>query len=275
MSVPTHIYAASSSPITMPTRASQSVGVSNGTTGATTPMDAKRMAEEAMLSSSPEIGPTGSTTGSAGGGKETSLGLSLFRKQGYLLKQSSAYFTQWLERYVTLEGPMLKVFTTAAHHQPRQSVFLGRVAVEGMWSAKENEDDGYGEVWSFVIRWPPPVKSHEEGAVDPLSWPPPSELEFLHIGSYDQQECEEWFRAVKQAIISIDRTYRIQSQYRQRRLSSDNKITSAEASSESQTEKVRAHLPDRLKSKYPAALEDAHRLDQWEPVFAGHGSQIS
>ncbi|KAF4756077.1 hypothetical protein FOZ63_028297, partial [Perkinsus olseni] len=190
----------------------------------------------AMLSStSPELRPSRDPSlGEATDGKQTSLGLSLFRKQGYLLKQSSAYFTQWLERkadwgplgpeaenffsyvgwcwgtrYVTLEGPMLKIFTTAAHHQPRQSVFLGRVAVEGMWTAKENEEDGYGEVWSFVIRWPPPVRGHSDDGVassDPISWPAPSELEFLHIGSYDEQECEEWFRAVKQAIISVDRT---------------------------------------------------------------------
>ncbi|KAF4713788.1 hypothetical protein FOZ62_023401, partial [Perkinsus olseni] len=174
-------------------------------------MDVKRMAEEAMLSStSPELRPSRDPSlGEAPDGKQTSLGLSLFRKQGYLLKQSSAYFTQWLERYVTLEGPMLKIFTTAAHHQPRQSVFLGRVAVEGMWTAKENEEDGYGEVWSFVIRWPPPVRGHCDDGVapsEPISWPAPSELEFLHIGSYDEQECEEWFRAVKQAIISVDRT---------------------------------------------------------------------
>lgn len=43
-------------------------------------------------------------------------------------------------------------------------------------------------------------------ASESASWPAPSELEFLHIGSYDEQECEEWFRAVKQAIISVDRT---------------------------------------------------------------------
>ncbi|KAF4698453.1 hypothetical protein FOZ63_017480, partial [Perkinsus olseni] len=181
--------------------------------------------------------------------------------------------------YVTLEGPMLKIFTTAAHHQPRQSVFLGRVAVEGMWTAKENEEDGYGEVWSFVIRWPPPVRGHCDDGVapsEPISWPAPSELEFLHIGSYDEQECEEWFRAVKQAIISVDRTYRIQYQYRQRRLSSsDGQSYEATANSESQLEKIRSVLPDGLKSKYPAALKDVERLDAWEPVFAGHGCQIA
>ncbi|KAF4689175.1 hypothetical protein FOZ63_024444 [Perkinsus olseni] len=181
--------------------------------------------------------------------------------------------------YVTLEGPMLKIFTTAAHHQPRQSVFLGRVAVEGMWTAKENEEDGYGGVWSFVIRWPPPVRGHSDDGVaspEPISWPAPSELEFLHIGSYDEQECEEWFRAVKQAIISVDRTYRIQYQYRQRRLSSsDGQSYEATANNESQLEKIRTVLPDRLKSKYPAALKDVERLDAWEPVFAGHGCQIA
>ncbi|EER02800.1 conserved hypothetical protein [Perkinsus marinus ATCC 50983] len=88
----------SSSPVTMPSRPAQP---SSSTTP--TPNDVKRMAEEAMLTSADRGVARDLSVEAASEGKPTSLGLSLFRKQGYLLKESSAYFTQWLES-IMLKG---------------------------------------------------------------------------------------------------------------------------------------------------------------------------
>ncbi|EER02799.1 hypothetical protein Pmar_PMAR011446 [Perkinsus marinus ATCC 50983] len=38
---------------------------------------------------------------------------------------------------------------------------------------------------------------------------------------------------------------------------------------------IQKALPERLRSKYAVALNDAGRVDTWEPVFAGRGSHIS
>lgn len=118
-------------------------------------------------------------------------------KQGYLFKQGS-YLPTWNERYFSLETSLFKQFTDSETHVPSYSVYLGSACVSGIFSASENEELGYGLLWSFVIRWPLPAS--------------PDVLEeqwgYMHIGSYDEKEAEEWFDSV-QSLIRIEQTKRI------------------------------------------------------------------
>lgn len=118
-------------------------------------------------------------------------------KQGYLFKQGS-YLPSWNERYFSLETSLLKQFADAETPIPSYSLYLGSAAVAGIFSASQNEDLGYGLLWSFVIRWPLPAASDmvEE------QWG------YMHIGSYDQKEADEWFDTIE-ALIRVEQTKRL------------------------------------------------------------------
>ena len=118
-------------------------------------------------------------------------------KQGYLLKQGS-YLPSWNERYFSLETSLLKQFADAETPIPSYSLYLGSAAVAGIFSASQNEELGYGSLWSFVIRWPLPASSD----IVEEQWG------YMHIGSYDQKEADEWFDTIE-ALIRVEQTKRL------------------------------------------------------------------
>jgi len=122
---------------------------------------------------------------------------SAVHKQGYLFKQGT-YFSAWNERYFSLESSLLKQFQDVDSAMPSYSIYLGYAAVDGVFSAQMNEEAGYGAIWSFVIRWPLPMSPD---AIE-------EQWGFMHIGSYDEKEIDEWFDSIC-ALIKVEQTRRL------------------------------------------------------------------
>ena len=122
---------------------------------------------------------------------------SSIHKQGYLFKQGT-YFSSWSERYFSLESSILKQFPDAETAVPSHSIYLGSAAVEGVFSPLENEDHGFGAIYSLVMRWPLPQSP------DPLE----EQWGYMHIGSYEKAEIEDWFDSIS-ALIKVEQTRRL------------------------------------------------------------------
>ena len=122
---------------------------------------------------------------------------SAVHKQGYLFKQGT-YFSAWNERYFSLESSLLKQFQDVDSAMPSYSIYLGYAAVDGVFSAQMNEEAGYGAIWSLVVRWPLPMSPD---AIE-------EQWGFMHIGSYDEKEIDEWFDSIS-ALIKVEQTRRL------------------------------------------------------------------
>jgi len=118
-------------------------------------------------------------------------------KQGYLFKQGT-YFSAWNERYFSLESSLLKQFQDVDSPMPAYSIYLGFAAVDGVFSPETNEEAGYGAIWSLVVRWPLPMSPD---AIE-------EQWGFMHIGSYDEKEIDEWFDSIA-ALIKVEQTRRL------------------------------------------------------------------
>lgn len=123
-------------------------------------------------------------------------------KQGYLFKEGT-FFSTWNERYFSLETSLLKQFTDADNALPTYSIYLGTAAVDGLYSPEDNTENGHGNMWSFVIRWPLPT------APDILE----EQWAFMHLGSYDRSEIEEWYDSLV-ALIKVEQTKRLMTAVR-------------------------------------------------------------
>ena len=123
-------------------------------------------------------------------------------KQGYVFKQGS-FFSTWNERYFSLETSLLKQFTDADNALPTYSIYLGTAAVDGLFSPEDNTDNGHGNMWSFVIRWPLP------SAPDILE----EQWGYMHLGAYDRSEIEEWYDSIL-ALQKVEQTKRLMASVR-------------------------------------------------------------
>jgi hypothetical protein len=132
----------------------------------------------------------------------TSRPLQTIHKQGYLFKEGT-FFSTWNERYFSLETSLLKQFTDAENALPTYSIYLGTAAVDGLYSPEDNTENGHGNMWSFVIRWPLPT------APDILE----EQWAFMHLGSYDRSEIEEWYDSLV-ALINVEQTKRLMTAVR-------------------------------------------------------------
>lgn len=130
-------------------------------------------------------------------GSSSPLAKTAVHKQGYLFKQGT-YFSAWNERYFSLESSLLKQFQDVDSAMPSYSIYLGYAAVDGVFSAQANQDAGYGEIWSLVIRWPLPMSPD---AIE-------EQWGFMHIGSYDEKEIDEWYDSIS-ALIKVEQTRRL------------------------------------------------------------------
>jgi hypothetical protein len=96
-------------------------------------------------------------------------------RRGFLHKQGS-FFSSWTEKFYQLDSTFFKQFSDSETPVPSYSIYLGTAAVEGVFSAEENDALGFGPVRSFVLRWPTTA----------------GEWGYMHLGSYDAAETDEW-----------------------------------------------------------------------------------
>ena len=159
-------------------------------------------------------------------------------KQGYLFKQGT-YFSTWNERYFSLETSLLKQFTDADSPIPSYSIYLGTAVVDGVYSAANNSELGHGELWTMAIRYPLPTPA------DALE----DQWGFMHIGSYDEKEIDEWFDSLA-ALIRVEQTKRLMAS-----LGDSTPPEFAIASNRRQTSVLSAEmvvkLPERFTKVYP------------------------
>ncbi|PFH34662.1 hypothetical protein BESB_066950 [Besnoitia besnoiti] len=78
------------------------------------------------------------------------------RRSGVVWKHSAgSLYHQWVQRWLVLDGFILKCYTDCNSVKPRTSVSLQHAIVEGLFAPQDNADLSGMDIWSFTVRWQP------------------------------------------------------------------------------------------------------------------------
>ena len=199
------------------------------------------------------------------------MALQTIHKQGYLFKEGT-FFSTWNERYFSLETSLLKQFTDAENALPTYSIYLGTAAVDGLYSPEDNMDNGHGNMWSLVLRWPLP------SSPDILE----EQWEFMHLGAYEREEIEEWYDSLV-ALIKVEQTKRLMSSSGNHSTGKNTPpeyfpVPSGHVASILSSDGMISTLPDRFKEafeRFTVNFNSTAFAHKWTVVSSDDGGMLS
>nr|CEL65511.1 TPA: hypothetical protein BN1204_013530 [Neospora caninum Liverpool] len=151
------------------------------------------------------------------------------RRSGAVWKHSAgSLYHQWMQRWLVLDGFILKCYSDCNSVKPKTSVSLQHAIVEGLFAPDDNADLSGMAIWSFTVRWQTPTgaeswTAYPDAAFAPASasindlrsasWtslpgaekeipPNPDEKEwnFMHLGLTSEDQALNWLDAIRAAI---------------------------------------------------------------------------